>query len=138
MNQILITKEYNKKRKLKIFSFKLQFYFSLISFIIIMVLFSSIVYSNAKKEQESKLLTDSFNISTLYDSYVTNIDKLSAESFVIGIIEIEKIKINYPILSNQNSELLKISPCRFAGPTPNKVRKLMYSRTQLCRQTIFW
>lgn len=129
MNQILITKEYNKKQKLKIFSFKLQFYVSISFLVIIMILFSSIVYSNTKKEQKSKVLTDSFNISTLYDSYVNDIDKLSNESFVIGIIEIEKIKINYPILSNQNAELLKISPCRFAGPTPNKVRKLVYCRT---------
>lgn len=124
MNQILITKEYNKKQKIKIFSFKLQFYVSFISFIIIMALFSSIVYSNIKKEQESKLLANSFNISTLYDSYVTDMDKLSTESFVIGIIEIEKIKINYPILSNQNDELLNIAPCRFAGPTPNKAGNL--------------
>lgn len=129
MNQILITKEYNKKQKFKIFSFKLQFYISIISFIIIMILFSSIVYSNTKKEKESKNLTDSFNISTLYDSYVTDIDRLNREAFVIGIIEIEKIKINYPILSNQNTELLKISPCRFAGPTPNKIRKFMYCWT---------
>ncbi len=126
MNQILITTEYNKKQKIKIFSFKLLFFVSIISFIIIILLFSSIVYSNTKKEQESKVLTDSFNISTLYDSYVNDIDKLSTESFVIGIIEIEKIKINYPILSNQNADLLKISPCRFAGPTPNKIRKFMY------------
>lgn len=128
MNQILITKEYNKKQKIKIFSFKLLFYVSITFFVIIILLFSSIVYSNTKKEQESKVLTDSFNISTLYDSYVNDIDKLSTESFVIGIIEIEKIKINYPILSNQNAELLKISPCRFAGPIPNKVRKLVYCR----------
>ncbi|HBC84369.1 MAG TPA: hypothetical protein DCZ30_02720 [Clostridiales bacterium] len=128
MNQILITTEYNKKQKIKIFSFKLLFLVSIISFIIIILLFSSIVYSNTKKEQESKVLTDSFNISTLYDSYVNDIDKLSTESFVIGIIEIEKIKINYPILSNQNADLLKISPCRFAGPIPNKVRKLVYCR----------
>lgn len=124
MNQILITKQYNKKQKIKIFTFKLQFYISLIFFIITLTLFSSIVYSNTKKEQESKTLTNSFNISTLYDSYINDIDKLSTESFVIGIIEIEKIKINYPILSNQNDELLKIAPCRFAGPTPNKAGNL--------------
>lgn len=124
MNQILVTKEYNKKRKLKIFSFKLQFYVSTIFFIIIMIFFSSMVYSNTKKEQNSRGLTDSFNISTLYETSLNNIDKSNTESFVIGIIEIEKIKINYPILSNQNDELLKISPCKFAGPMPNKVGNL--------------
>lgn len=124
MNQILVTKEYNRKQKLKIFSFKLQFYTSIVFFIILLLLFSSIVYSNTKKEQNSKVLTDSFNISTLYETSLDNIDKSNTESFVIGIIEIEKIKINYPILSNQNDELLKISPCRFAGPTPNEIGNL--------------
>lgn len=124
MNQILLTKKYNKKQKIKIFSFKLQFYISLFLFIIILILFSSKVYSNTKKEQNSKILTDSFNISTLYDTSLNNTDSLYTESFVIGIIEIEKIKINYPILSNQNDELLKISPCRFAGPAPNKIGNL--------------
>lgn len=124
MNQILVTKEYNRERKIKIFRFKLQFYVSTLFFIILMILFSSMVYSNTKKEQNSKGLTDSFNISTLYEASLNNIDKSNTESFVIGIIEIEKIKINYPILSNQNDELLKISPCKFAGPAPNKVGNL--------------
>lgn len=124
MNQILVTKEYNRERKIKIFRFKLQFYVSTLFFIILMILFSSMVYSNTKKEQNSKGLTDSFNISTLYEASLNNIDKSNTESFVIGIIEIEKIKINYPIISNQNDELLKISPCKFAGPAPNKVGNL--------------
>lgn len=129
MNQILVTKEFTKKQKIELFNFKLQFYISTTLFIIIIILFSSMVYSNTKKEKESKSLTDSFNISTLYNSSVNTIDKSDNESFVIGIIEIEKIKINYPILSNVNDELLKISPCKFAGPTPNKARKFMYCRT---------
>ena len=43
---------------------------------------------------------------------------------VIGIIQIDKINIEYPILSKTNDELLKISPCKFFGPDPNKVGNL--------------
>ena len=39
---------------------------------------------------------------------------------MIGYIEIPKINIKYPILSNISDELLKVSPCRFYGPLPNE------------------
>lgn len=48
----------------------------------------------------------------------------SSDSFVIGIIKIDKIKLDYPILSGVSDELLKIAPCRFAGPLPNKIGNL--------------
>lgn len=48
----------------------------------------------------------------------------SSGSFVIGIIKIDKIKLDYPILSDVSDELLKIAPCRFAGPLPNKIGNL--------------
>ena len=37
---------------------------------------------------------------------------------VIGIIEIPKINISYPILSNSTENLLKISVCRFSRSSP--------------------
>ena len=43
---------------------------------------------------------------------------------IIGLLKINKIKLNYPILSETNSDLLKISLCRFAGPNPNYVGNL--------------
>ena len=36
------------------------------------------------------------------------------------MIEIPKIGIYYPIISEATDELLKISPCRIAGPMPNE------------------
>ena len=48
----------------------------------------------------------------------------SSDSFVIGIIKIDKIKLDYPILSDVSDELLKIAPCRFSGPLPNKIGNL--------------
>ncbi|MBO4815972.1 MAG: sortase [Clostridia bacterium] len=69
---------------------------------------------------------NSFNIETLYSSENSsyNIIELNNDFSVIGIIEIPKIKIKYPILSNVNDEFLKISACRFYGPYPNKIGNL--------------
>lgn len=36
-----------------------------------------------------------------------------------GIIEIEKINLYYPVFSQLTEDLLKISPCKFYGDTPN-------------------
>ena len=41
-----------------------------------------------------------------------------------GIIKIDKINVNYSILSISNNDLLDISVCRFAGPMPNEVGNL--------------
>ena len=124
MNQILITKKYIYKSRKKRIRFKLQFYISAILFIILTTVFSTLTYSKSKNEEISKELLDSFSTS-LYANYQNDIiSKVNNNSFVIGIIEIEKIKLNYPILSTQSKELLEISPCRFAGPLPNNVGNL--------------
>ena len=124
MNQILITKKYIYKSRKKRIRFKLQFYISAILFIILTTVFSTLTYSKSKNEEISKELLDSFS-NSLYANYQNDIiSKVNNSSFVIGIIEIEKIKLNYPILSTQSKELLEISPCRFAGPLPNKVGNL--------------
>ena len=43
----------------------------------------------------------------------TNINN-TGDPFVIGIIQIDKINVNYPILSKTTRELLKVSLCRYA------------------------
>lgn len=58
------------------------------------------------KEQEEKTSKDGVKYTT------------------IGVINIPKLNINYPILSATSVELLKISPCRFWGPDPNEVGNL--------------
>ena len=124
MNQILITKKYIYKSRKKRIRFKLQFYISAILFIILTTVFSTLTYSKSKNEEISKELLDSFS-NSLYANYQNDIiSKVNNNYFVIGIIEIEKIKLNYPILSTQSKELLEISPCRFAGPLPNNVGNL--------------
>ena len=41
---------------------------------------------------------------------------------VVGVIDIKKINISYPILSGISKDALKIATCLFYGPEPNKIR----------------
>lgn len=43
---------------------------------------------------------------------------------LFGIIKIDKINLNYSILSISNNDLLNVSVCRFAGPMPNEIGNL--------------
>ena len=43
------------------------------------------------------------------------------EYYIIGTINIPLIGVNYPILSETTTELLKISPCKFWGADPNQI-----------------
>ena len=42
----------------------------------------------------------------------------------VGRIKIPSIDVNYPILAETTDKLLKISPCKFYGPSPNEVGNL--------------
>lgn len=142
MNQILCENKENSKtsdfsknklRKKSMF-FKFQFITCSILSFLVLLYYSYVLYENNKKEQLSKKLLNNFNISTLYSS---NEDYLATRALnnnmyisdgtnfsVIGLIEIKKIRINYPIISSYNDDLLKIAPCRFLGPLPNEVGNL--------------
>ena len=56
---------------------------------------------------------------------------------VIGIIKIDSLKIDYPILSEVSDELLEIAPCRFAGPLPNEVGNLCIAGHNYIDNTFF-
>ncbi len=125
MNQIIYDKERNRKLDKK---YRILFYiFSSIAIIAIIFLFTDF-YNNSRNAYISKKLADSYTISTLYSnntSYQTEVQEESTnEPFVIGIIKIDKINLNYAILSISNNDLLDISVCRFAGPMPNEVGNL--------------
>ena len=125
MNQIIYDKERNRKLDKK---YRILFYiFSSIAVIAIIFLFTDF-YNNSRNAYISKKLADSYTISTLYSnntSYQTEVQEESTnEPFVIGIIKIDKINLNYAILSISNNDLLDISVCRFAGPMPNEVGNL--------------
>lgn len=125
MNQILNTELKTKSNTVnsnlanKKKFFKIQF---LISLLAISIFISFYAYNKVilnKKEQSSVPLVNNYNISRLYSSN----DSISTynnsyNNFIIGIIEIPKINLFYPIFSNHSDELLKISPCRFYGEMP--------------------
>lgn len=131
MNQILETKNKTEKVRLRKIQniLKIQLYISVFFIIII----ASFIFYNKlkinKKEQYSSQVLSNYNITQLYDQNFQSQHKSNDEQstdipYVIGIIQIPKINIYYPIFSTCSDELLKISPCRFYGPEPGKTGNL--------------
>lgn len=106
MNQILSIPLKKNKKKL----FKLQFLISNFIILCFLIYFSFNYFSMFKQEEKSNQLINNYNISKLYSN---------TESDLFGIIEIPKINVYYPVFSSLNDELLKVSPCKFYGSTPN-------------------
>lgn len=134
MNQILYKCNFDNFNNLKNNKEKKKFIIILVCAIVLIFiaifLYFFIKYNMNKKEKLSKSLVSNFSIMNLYsnttDNYSTQ--QIIAESeegpFVIGLIQIDKIKLTYPILSTTSEELLTISPCRFSGPMPNEIGNL--------------
>lgn len=132
MNQILQTNLNNKSKNSNLQKskklLKFQFYFSItfIFFIGIFVTYNTI--NSFKQERYSKQILSNYNITKLYSNQssdeILDSDQNVESSYIIGIIEISKINVYYPIFSNYDDELLKISPCRFYGPLPGKIGNL--------------
>ncbi len=132
MNQILYYKNNNSNlslnnKKKKNF-FKFQLYISIFLFIVIISIYFYYINNMNSKENISKKLTNNYNISKLYSTqnsnHINNYVDEGIEYSVIGLIEIPKIYLYYPILSETNDKLLKIAPCKFYGPDPNEYGNL--------------
>ena len=142
----------------KISKYKIQFLISVIVLFIAISLLISNIYSYNQKENVSKNLLNAISVTKLYSNnqdYTTpNIEEnnsnvlnlsdsteMSANNtkdpFVIGIIQINKINVNYPILSKTTKELLKVSLCRCAGPMPNQVGNLCIAGHNLVDYKLF-
>jgi hypothetical protein len=70
-------------------------------------------------------ITKIYNSNNSYNAIPLSqeIDFYENGSFsVIGLIDIKKLNISYPILSDISKDALKIAICRFYGPMPNNVR----------------
>ena len=120
----------SKPSKLKHF-LKLQFSLLSIALVIVMAYYVYFKYELSSSEKVSKQIMDNLKITKLYASDSDyNAENLNTEvvfyensSFiVIGSIEIKKINISYPILSEMSKEALKIAPCKLYGPMPNQIR----------------
>ena len=106
---------------------KLTFLLLLIFFIL--VILGSFIYFYIQKQKEQNLylftekLDEKYQTLSLYSTNNT-INNSSTSSYIIGKITIEKINLNYSILSECSEELLKLSPCRLCGPNPNELGNL--------------
>ena len=125
MNQILYHTLQNKEELINYIYKRKKKYFFITIISLILVLLSFIIYffiisKKIQNEKISKNIVSQYNIVTLYSDLNKNINSNEIQEikndqpFVIGLIQIDKINLMYPILSITNEELLKISPCRFA------------------------
>ena len=124
MNQILFNYDYHYKKKL-IFckKKKIYLYIFILTIIIIIVILAYIIYNKYKIQKEnliSEKLKEAYQIATMYKNPTSNLQntsnysaiQLSNKISIIGLIEIPKINISYPILAESDEDLLKISVCR--------------------------
>ncbi len=117
------------KAKMKLRLYQTQLYFASGLLVLLFFIFLGFRFYQSSQENYSQVLLDQYHVSTLYAN-TENVTRLSTTvptntpPFIIGMLEIDAIKLNYPILSESTNELLTISPCRFAGPMPNEVGNL--------------
>lgn len=114
----------NKKRYK--FIFKIQFFISILLLAIIVYIITNNLLNLNKKEKYSSQILENYNITRLYANLNETLDNFenSNSTYVIGIIEIPKINIYYPIFSNCDENLLQISPCKIYGQLPGQVGNL--------------
>jgi LPXTG-site transpeptidase (sortase) family protein len=125
--------------------YKVQLFGSIAIFVIAMLFLINNIISYSQKENLSKNLLSSINVTRLYSNEqdYTGTEILEQENtyeedpFVIGILQIEKINVNYPILSSTSRELLKVSLCRCAGPMPNEIGNLCIAGHNLVDYKLF-
>lgn len=108
--QIILHDETHISKKV----FKTQFMISIFGILIIISFFSFYYYSLLKKEKLSTNLMDNYEISKLYATS----DNSSESNLIIGMIEIPKLNISYPLFSKLDNSLLEISPCIADGKMP--------------------
>lgn len=112
----------------KFYKNKTLFLILLVFFILIIL--SIFIYFYFQKQKDQKLysfsekLDEKYQTLSLYSTNNTTTNSTSSSSHIIGKITIEKINLNYSILSTCTEELLKLSPCRLCGPEPNEIGNL--------------
>jgi len=134
MKQILSLNSTYKQRKIYLFIFFISIFMSIS--ILLYLLYSFYIRLNQSKQ--TALLKNKYSISTLYpqsNTYTTL--KVSNTISTIGLIQIPKINVNYPIIQNTNEDLLKISVCRFSGPLPNRIGNLCIAGHNYKNNTMF-
>lgn len=144
--RLYVTPELKKKKK----AYKVQFYISIVLVIILAGYYIYQEYDKYKNERLSQEILANVDIGDIEDDTVlrnegdllvvmlndseedTSIQTAAFSTEVqttksgtrystVAIVNIPKIGVNYPVLSEATDELLKISPNKFWGPNPNEV-----------------
>ena len=124
MNQILCNKPFRRK---KIKKYKIQLYISIFLFNLLALYFIFYLINLKNNSKSTRKLLNTLNVEMLYTSSESKYKTISLNNTIIniiGIIEIPKISIKYPIISEISDELLQIAPCKFYGPNPNEIGNL--------------
>ena len=115
-----VVEKYTIKKK----SFRVQFILSIISIFIFVSFYFYSQFLLNQKENLSDSLKDNYSISQLYAKNSGSNSLSNDNSIIIGMIEIPKLSLSYPIFSSLDDELLKISPCKFSGEMPPEFSNL--------------
>ena len=113
-----------EKNTIKKKSFRVQFILSIISIFIFVSFYFYSQFLLNQKENLSDSLKDNYSISQLYAKNSGSNSLSNDNSIIIGMIEIPKLSLSYPIFSSLDDELLKISPCKFSGEMPPEFSNL--------------
>ena len=113
-----------EKNTIKKKSFRVQFILSIISIFIFVSFYFYSQFLLNQKENLSNALKDNYSISQLYAKNSDSTSLSSDNSIIVGMIEIPKLSLSYPIFSYLDDELLKISPCKFFGKMPPEFSNL--------------
>ena len=121
-NLINYKKEMKKIKKI----YKFLFIFSILAALSFSSYYFFLYLKISKKDKISEQILEVYDIQQLYAS-ATPVDLPSIilengeSAEILGIIEIEKINLRYPILSKTTDDFLKIAPCKFAGNKLNGI-----------------
>ena len=118
MNQILELKKVRRKNKILLL---IQFILFIFILFILIIIYIYQNYSIYKAERLSKATQIGYSIMNLYSNSTNMIVANNSAVSILGTINIPKIDVKYPILSNYSDELLKVSVCKFFGPKINTV-----------------
>lgn len=145
--KVYVTPELKRKRK----TYKVIFILCLILIVILTCYYVLAEYDKNQKEQLSRVILDQMTDNTTVEEKVvvvaldepqteeevpiiempsttTTSNAIESEVTANGqtyeteaILDYPKLGINYPVLSEESEELLKVSLCKYWGPNPNKV-----------------
>lgn len=136
MNQIIYPEKidnnlisYKKYTQTKIKFYKFLFFFAVILLLLFFCYYLLLYYRLSTKDNLSKDILGIYDIQQLYSTptpiQLPSVILDNGEiTNILGIIQIDKINLRYPILSRTTNDFLNIAPCKFYGAELNEYGNL--------------